>query len=280
MSFSPEWLALREPADHAARSESLKNLVGSHFAGRDHLSVVDLGCGAGSNLRGTFSALPARQTWRLVDYDPALLAAARARLAAWADRASDGDDSLAIEKDGKTITVSFHRADLNQDIAAALPAGCDLVTAAALFDLVSPDWIGRFVAVLEARRLPLYTVLTYDGTERWDPPHPDDAAMLAAFHAHQATDKGFGPAAGPRATAIMAEAFTAAGYEVARADSPWRLGAGFATLAQELMIGFAGAVRETGRVPPERIDAWLAARRVGTTCEVGHEDLFAIPAAR
>ncbi len=278
MSFSPEWLALREPADHAARSQSLKDRVRHHFAGRDHVTVVDLGCGAGSNLRGTFSALPARQTWRLVDYDPALLAAARTRLAAWADSTSNADDGLVLEKDGKTIAVSFHRADLNQDIAAALPAGCDLVTAAALFDLVSPDWIGRFVAVLQARRLPLYTVLTYDGTESWDPPHPDDAAMLAAFHAHQGTDKGFGPAAGPRATAIMAEAFAATGYEVARAESPWRLGAEFVTLSRELVTGFAGAVRETGRVAPERIDDWLAARRAGVTCLVGHEDLFAMPA--
>lgn len=278
MSFSPEWLALREPADHAARSQSLKDRVRHHFAGRDHVTVVDLGCGAGSNLRGTFSALPARQTWRLVDYDPALLAAARTRLAAWADSASNADDGLVLEKDGKTIAVSFHRTDLNQDIAAALPAGCDLVTAAALFDLVSPDWIGRFVAMLQARRLPLYTVLTYDGTESWDPPHPDDAAMLAAFHAHQGTDKGFGPAAGPRATAIMAEAFAAAGYEVARAESPWRLGAEFATLSRELVTGFAGAVGETGRVAPERIDDWLAARRAGVICLVGHEDLFAMPA--
>ncbi len=47
MSFSPEWLALREPADHAARSAHLLSQVATRFGDRDAISVVDLGCGAG-----------------------------------------------------------------------------------------------------------------------------------------------------------------------------------------------------------------------------------------
>ena len=277
MSFSPDWLALREPADHAARSAHLLSRLATQFGDRDQVSVVDLGCGAGSNLRGTWRALPDRQSWRLVDYDPVLLAAARQRLAAWADLAEEAGTALVLSKGAKVLTVSFHQADLNGDLDAVFPESTDLVTAAALFDLVSEAWIARFVAVLAARALPLYTVLTYDGTERWDPPHPADAALLAAFHAHQGTDKGFGPAACPRATAAMAEAFAASGYAVERAPSPWRLDEAFRDLARELVTGFAGAVSETGRVPQAEIDAWLAARRAGVSCHVGHEDLLALP---
>ena len=58
--FSPEWLALREPADHAARNPQVLAAVGAHFAAKGSLTVVDLGCGAGSNLRGTYAALPLR----------------------------------------------------------------------------------------------------------------------------------------------------------------------------------------------------------------------------
>jgi hypothetical protein len=277
MSFSPEWLALREPADHAARSKAMLDAVTRHFAGRSTISLVDFGCGAGSNLRGTYAALPDRQTWRLVDYDPNLLAAARKRLSEWADEARAEGEALILAKDGKTLHVSFVEADLTADLDRVLASGTDLVTAAALFDLASEAWIANFVAALKTRRLPLYTVLTYDGTERWEPPHPADAAMLAAFHAHQATDKGFGPAAGPRATEAMARAFATAGYRVERANSPWRLGPDFAALARELTRGFAGAVRETGTVPRAEVDAWLAARLAGVTCHVGHEDLFAVP---
>ncbi|RZI38309.1 SAM-dependent methyltransferase, partial [Herbaspirillum sp. HC18] len=56
MSFSPDWLALREPADHAARSAHLLSRLATQFGDRDQVSVVDLGCGAGSNLRGTWRA--------------------------------------------------------------------------------------------------------------------------------------------------------------------------------------------------------------------------------
>ena len=84
--FSADWLALREPADHAARNGDVLAHVARHVAGRDHLSIIDLGCGAGSNLRGFALSLPARrQSWTLIDYDAALLKAARERLIAWAD---------------------------------------------------------------------------------------------------------------------------------------------------------------------------------------------------
>ena len=67
-------------------------------------------------------------------------------------------------------------------------------------------------------------MLTYDGDQRWTPEHAADAAMAAAFHAHQARDKGFGAAAGPNAADALAEAFPNAGYGVQKGDSAWRLG--------------------------------------------------------
>jgi hypothetical protein len=41
--------------------------------------------------------------------------------------------------------------------------------------------------------------------------------------------------------------------------------------------GAAGAVSETGLVPPADVAAWLAARRVAQGCEIGHMDIFAAP---
>ncbi|WP_439575845.1 class I SAM-dependent methyltransferase [Phreatobacter sp.] len=275
MSFSPDWLALREPADHAARSAVLLNRVAGHFAGRSSLNVVDLGCGTGSNLRALAPHLPDRQRWHLVDLDQSLLAAARTRLATWADEAGEEDNALVLLKGRKQLKVSFVGGDLTRDLDRLLNPGAELVTAAALFDLASAPFIDAFVDELAVRRLPLYTVLTYDGAERWEPPHPADAAMLAAFHAHQKTDKGFGRAAGPAASRVLAESFGRAGYRVLRAPSPWRLGAADAKLMAELATGFAGAVRETGQVPDSAVEEWLKVRLSGSSCEVGHEDLFA-----
>ncbi len=275
--FSPEWLALREPVDHRSRDEGLAGRVATRFAAHQPVRITDLGCGAGSNLRATAPRLGPSQEWTLVDYDPRLLAAARERLSAWADTAEESGEGLALVKGGRRIGVRFVQADLDRELDAVLDRPTDLVTAAALFDLVSAPWLRRFIEALAARALPLYTVLSYDGVEARGPAHPADGAIFAAFHHHQRTDKGFGPAAGPDATAIMASMFAERGYEVHTAPSPWQLHAAEdRALMVSLSSGIAGAVRETRMVAPELVDAWEAA--AVETHTVGHLDVFAAPA--
>lgn len=276
--FAPEWLALREGADHRARNAGLLAALGKHFSTRDAVTVVDLGAGLGSNLRGTAPALPARQHWVLVDYDPVLLAGACDAIASWADAVRPATAGLEVMKADRSIRVEVRHADLAKDPGAFAAHAPDLVTAAALFDLVSEQWIERFAAALGAARVPLYAVLDYDGTNAWSPPHPADAVMAAAFNRHQGSDKGFGSASGSRATDLLAERFAAVDYRIERAPSPWRLGPDEAVLIRALTQGFADAVKETGEVPAATIEAWLKARMAdGITCTVGHEDILAIP---
>ena len=277
--FSAEWLDLREAADRAARNAALRDSVARAFAHREHLAIVDLACGSGSNLRGLAEFLPARQRWRLVDHDPALLAAASARLVAWADAAEEGAETLVLAKGGRRIEVEFLGADLSAGAAAALDGEIDLMTSAAFFDLVSAHWLERFAAEIAARRLPLYALLSYSGEEAWTPPHAADAEMLAAFHRHQARDKGFGAAAGPRAASLLQEALERRGFAVETAPSPWRLGASQAALIEALADGSAAAVAETGEVSARTIEHWRRARRAAVGCEIGHLDLLARPAA-
>lgn len=273
--FSPDWLALREPADHAARAPDIANAVATHFAGRDHVTIVDLGCGSGSNLRALAAGFPKRQTWRLVDWDHDLLHAARGTLVAFAEQAESRGDDLHIHHAGADITVHFEQADLARDLDRVLDGPADLVTATAFFDLVSTDWIEAICDGLKARKVPLYAVLTYDGRESWQPPHSGDAVVLAAFHAHQGRDKGFGPAAGPYAAATLARTLEDRGFAVRQAESPWQLGADRRELMAELVEGVAAAVTETGLVPADVLRSWREARLAGATCMIGHVDLFA-----
>jgi SAM-dependent methyltransferase len=269
---------LREPVDHRSVDAALAARVAAHFAGRDGIAVMDLGCGTGSNLRGSFHLFGESQHWTLVDHDEALLAEARRRLGDWADEAGEMGEELVLVKDGKRLFVDTRAVDLNADLERALDWRPDLVTAAALFDLVSEPWLARFVPALVARRLPLYTVLTYDGREAWEPTHAADAAVLDAFNAHQRTDKGFGPSAGPDATIVMARLFSAAGYVAETGDSPWRMTAADSGLIRELTAGIANAARETGKLSAADIAGWLEARAGASTGLVGHLDLFARPA--
>jgi hypothetical protein len=135
-----------------------------------------------------------------------------------------------------------------------------------------------FAKALAARGAPLYTTLTYNGRERWSPPHGADEAMLRAFHVHQHGDKGFGPAAGPDAAEALARALARNGFHVAREASPWIMESADARLIGELARGAAGAVRETGLVREDDVADWLAARVNAQRCEIGHMDIFATPA--
>lgn len=275
--FTAEWLALREPVDHRSRDIGVADQLRAHFHARERVEVVDLGCGTGSNLRGTFHLLPARQNWTLVDYDPRLLGAARDTLSSWADRGMASGDTLLLEKKGAKIAVRFRQADLNQDLDAALGATPDLVTAAAFFDLASPEYIGQLAAAAAGRRAAFFTTLTYNGQQAWTPAHPADQAMLDAFHAHQAGDKGFGPSAGPAAPPALAATFQAAGYHVSEGDSPWKLGEADRRLIADLAHGFADAAAETGQVNPATIADWRVLLRTGAI--VGHTDTLAVPGA-
>ena len=280
--FSASWLALREPVDHRSRNMRLRSQLASELAKRvprdQVLRITDLGCGTGSNLRALAPGLHPRQSWRLVDYDSALLAEARSQLVAWADRSDASQENIMLHKDGCDISVVFEQRDLNLQLEDVLGLPADLVTAAAFFDLVSEPWIERFCRALS---MMFYTVLTYDGQEQWLPQHPADARMREAFHAHQSTDKGFGVATGPRATDVMCNCLVKAGFQVERAPSPWLLSQqGDQALMSALAEGSARAVSETGRVSAADIKSWLLARQQAQSCVVGHEDLLAVPPGR
>jgi SAM-dependent methyltransferase len=273
--FDTAWLDLREPADHRSRNEELARLLRRELGRRRQITVLDLGCGTGSNLRATAALLGEDQHWTLVDHDAGLLQAAVGRLTAWAGKCERRDNQLVLHKGGKCISVRLLRADLAHDLDRVFATAPDLVTASALFDLVSPDFISEVAAEIVRGKAAFYTVLTYNGQQRWTPKHELDGAMALAFRAHQVRDKGLGEAAGPLAPALLSAAFDAAGYAVSEGDSAWRLEGGDEALIAELVPGFAHAVRETGLVPDAKVATWLKAARNGAL--VGHTDTLALP---
>lgn len=276
--FSAEWLRLREPVDHRSRDARLLARAAELVAPLTEPVIYDLGAGAGSNLRGTAPALGSRQRWVLVDYDPALLSASLDYIGGWAEQVRATPAGLEAEFKGKAIRVELKRADLAADPAPWGAQRPDLVTSAALFDLVSVEWIERFCSALASQRIPLYTTLVHDAVARWSPPHEADGAMTAAFERHFGTDKGFGRSAGNAAIGILTNCLRDLGYIVETADSPWRLDANDAAMIGALAEGWADAVRQTGAVGADAISAWLAARKAANAnCLVGHKDLLAVP---
>jgi hypothetical protein len=260
--FAASWLALREPYDARARNPAVLEAMAAALGDSPAISIVDLACGRGSTLRAISAHLPARQDWRLVDNNLALLSEAT---------------SLPRPPCVKVTTVPL---DLASDLRRALDGPVDLVTASALLDLVSQKWLEQFAEQAAERRLPVYIALSYNGCAHFEPADPNDAAILAALNRHQLGDKGFGPALGPKAAAFAVERLAAEGHALTQGPSDWLLAPADHEIQLEILAGWAQAARETGTVPHADIDAWLKARRAAvaagrSSLRVGHVDFFA-----
>ena len=139
--FSIDWLDLREGADRRARADKLleqaRHWLQSDAAPQSQINGVDLGAGTGSTLRAFSAASGSNKdslSWHLVDQDALLLAQARLR-------------------HGDSHQLQTHELDLT-DIAALPLEGVKLITASALFEPLSEDFIDRLAPGTRRRRQP------------------------------------------------------------------------------------------------------------------------------
>lgn len=257
--FDSDWLTLREPADRKARNRAVLEAAAAHVASGPG-AVADLGCGTGSTFRALDPHLRPDTPWTFVDDDAALLARARLLL-----------PPLSRER------VRVHTADLAQLDDGVLDTAA-LVTASALFDLVSLRFIEEFAERMTRRGLALYAALTVDGRIEWDSPHPLDGDIVRRFSLDQRRDKGFGPGLGGDAAALLEAAFVSKGYRVQSATSDWTLDAGDLALQDAFHAGLAAPARAA---MDGEVDDWLRHRaeaaRAGAGLRVGHRDMLALP---
>lgn len=294
-SFDDDWLDLREAVDHRSRAVAA---LERQLPRRDRWRALDLGGGTGSNLRYLMPRLGGRQHWWLIDNDPRLLAAAGQRLVRWAadqgfacavDGATPGPSSprrwtrIDIEGADWQATIEPRRIDLERPGFLSALAGddeaIDLVTASALLDLVSLDWLATLVDWCARQRVAMLISLSYDGRVEWSPVLPDDVATVAALERDQRRDKGMGLALGSEAVSRLRARLAARGLREVAGASDWDLGASGPDAAiQRRLIGDWAALTE-----PAVASRWQAARvallEAGQSrLRVGHLDVAAWPA--
>jgi hypothetical protein len=290
--FALAWLKLRESADLAARSPTLARRFVAALPSTRPLRLVDLAAGSGANTRALLPRIAGAQHWRLIDRDRDLLTAQGEEFTLWARRQgypiTAGGSRVSIEAQPAHWQIEAMPLDLDRDLATLTELEFDGITAASFFDLISQEWLERFVALLAARRVPLLAALTVDGRREWQPWLDDDALIAGAFTAHQRRIKDFGAALGGTAPNAMEVLLRHAGFRVEREASDWRLGPSDggpnndAVLAA-LITGEAGAAREAAPEAADRIAAWESQRRAQLgegvlRLTVGHCDLLALPA--
>jgi len=206
-----------------------------------------------------------RQSWLLVDRDAALLA----RVPACSDRL--------------TCTLETRQVDLstlNEAVKIRIFDDRALVTASALLDLVSRDWLRSLADRCHEGGAAVLFALSYDGRIRCSPDDPDDEVIRELVNRHQRIDKGFGPALGPDATSYAEQCLASLGYHVQRERSDWVLPPESHDLQRQLIEGWARAAAEIAPARSASIDDWRGRRLTHVDANrshlvVGHEDLAA-----
>lgn len=303
--FSLDWLALREAADTRARSAHLVQRLAGWLSQRAAqvgnptapLTVLDLGCGAGANLRylapRLSPCLSVPQRWICLDRDRELLAALPRRTAEWAGGLGL---STAAQADGLRIQgpaaweINTRTFDLASSAAALDIDRGTLVSASALLDLVSEPWLAGLIGRCHVAHAPLLLALTYDGRVVIEPGHPLDQRVIGLVNTHQGRDKGFGPALGPGATGRLAQLAEALGFSVELADSDWLLDPNETGIQSALTEGWAAAALAQADAHPgsqrkalkASIQQWRAVRQAEidgrrSRIRVGHQDALLLP---
>jgi hypothetical protein len=265
-TVTPEWLSLREPADHAARSRDLVREVLSPRTGDDGLVVHDLGSGTGSMTRWLAPQLPGPQLWVLHDQDDDLLTRA---VSGAAPDAADGSAVRFVTREGD---VTGLRAD---DVA-----GADVVTASALLDLLTAREVEGIARACVDGGCDVLFTLTVTGDVSVLPRHPLDETIRSAFNVHQRRTSHGRRLLGPDAVAHTAAMLTSLGARVVTRPSPWQLGPDDVGLVVEWLTGWVGAACEQrpgfANLARDYLHDRLADAAAGRLrVEVAHADLFA-----
>jgi SAM-dependent methyltransferase len=262
-----DWLALREPADAAARAAELVELLRPSLPAGG-AEIHDLGCGTGSMARWLAARLHGPQHWVLHDRDEELLVHAAANPPAGAG-------------DGAAVSVEAHGCDITRLDAEDL-AGADLITASALLDMMTGDELDRLVAACGRASCPVLVTLSVVGRVDLVPAEPLDSSVRDAFNAHQRRPTTAGRLLGPDAAQAAVDGFTRLGHRVLVRESPWRLGPAGSALAATWFTGWLAAACEQ-RPELEAATAGYARRRLAQAAAgslsvtVHHWDLLARP---
>lgn len=265
---SGEWLALREPADAAARSRELPERLGRALPATPRWVIHDLGGGTGAMGRWLAPLLPGPQRWVVHDRDADLLALASA-------------DPPGPAADGAPVTVEARRSDITRLRPGDL-AGATLITASALLDMLTERELVALIAACAGAGCPVLLAMSVVGRVELTPADPLDGRVAAAFDAHQRRLTERGRLVGPDAVALAVECFRRRGAEVLVRPSPWRLDAAHAELTATWLTGWVRAACEqqvelaavAGAYTRRRL-AEASAGRLAVT--VDHADLLALP---
>lgn len=283
--FSVDWLDLREPADHQARSLKLTNKLAQWRENFDGFNVVDLGSGTASNLRYLCPRLGKNQSWTLLDNDDALLSSIAERLKRWALESNVefhqvSATEVRLSHNKFSAQVNWQRCDLALELSENNFEKTQLITGSALLDLTSAKWIDTLADTISSQNCASLFVLNYNGQIQWTPGDGYDDVLASLLNAHQLNDKGFGNALGPEAHNYFHNRLHHCSINIARTD--WILNEEIVQMQEVLIKDWTTAAKAQDVDDTSNIEKWSRMRSEylksgNSILRVGHTDILSLP---
>lgn len=289
IQFATDWLEERYRFDVAARNPQVEAACLQYLSTCSPINIIDIGTGTGANFIYLAEKFPQSQRWVLVELNPDLLKRARTRLTAWATangyHIKPGKSSLHFKKDQQQIQVDFLKGSF-LDLPRLLPLkDYDLVTASAVFDLLSKDMIQNLAQTFHENRLALLATLNYESMS-YLPIDPADEQWIGLYEAHMQRQQEFGQALGPNCSAYLESCFARlSGEQLLRAPSRWQIEPADTEMHRHL-LGFMETslleITVNGHSGKD-LTAWLEHKKQQLKTQqlrlsVVHSDLFIAPA--
>jgi SAM-dependent methyltransferase len=276
------YLSAKETVDDRALDRRVLGRVREDLRAAASPRVLEAGAGTAAFCRRLlgWDDLP-DCTYVAVDTDADLLATGRervldrARAVGFEARAVDpsrADLDLPLDDPGLTHVAALRlrgpaRIDVHLVAGDALTVATrgrwEFVVAQAFADLLTPVGLERLVSGLD--RGGVYLPITFDGGTAFVPSHPDDDAVVDAYHATMVDDSGerLGATAGRRLLTLLPElgvgldAVGGSDWVVSPLDGAYPADESY--FVRVVVDTVADAV--DGHVAPETVETWLETRR-------------------
>ena len=225
-SFETNWLDRRYQYDNAARDKKVEEACLNYLENKSSVTILDIGSGTGSNCLYFMEKMPTVQNWIFVEHDEHLSKYALERIKKQASELGysiKGDaQKLCLEKENRQveisyITDSFFDLDKKVDLSKV-----DLVTAGAVFDLLSFKQFVDIASIVLENEIALLATMNY-AEMSFSPEEASDILFIEKYEKHMSRTQEFGKAMGKDCSRSMVKFFRKHQREVVYGASVWNL---------------------------------------------------------
>ena len=225
-SFETNWLDRRYHYDNAARDKKVEKACLDYLKNKSSVTILDIGSGTGSNCLYFLEKMPAVQNWIFVEHDERLSKYALERIKKQASQLGYtievGPQKLILQKEDRQVEItyltdSFLDLDKKVDLSKV-----DLVTAGAVFDLLSFKQFVDIASVILENEIVLLATMNY-AEMNFSPEEASDVLFIEKYEKHMSRPQDFGKAMGKDCSRSMVKFFRKHQREITYGASVWKL---------------------------------------------------------